>query len=112
MDSPIIRPGQGTRGDMATCSTITTSLLCAMDKLAHGITFCTPNKKITYTNKVKMFVDDATKYVNDFIPWLTNKPFKQSIANILKHNVQIWERCLWTSGGLLKLLKCLYYIMY
>jgi hypothetical protein len=29
---------------------------------------------------------------------------------MLRHNAQTWERSLWTSGGLLNLSKCLYYI--
>jgi hypothetical protein len=34
------------------------------------------------------------------------------IVEMLRHDAQTWERCLWTSGGLLNLAKCLYYIAY
>jgi hypothetical protein len=30
---------------------------------------------------------------------------------MIQHDAQTWERLLWTSGGLLKLEKCLYYLM-
>jgi hypothetical protein len=38
-------------------------------------------------------------------------PSIHAVWNGLKHDSQIWERLLWTSGGLLELKKCRFYIM-
>ena len=58
-----------------------------------------------------MYVDNNTTYNNNFTKWLRQPPTMDSVASRLTHDAQTWERCLWTSGGLLKLPKCLYYIM-
>ena len=44
-ESPIIGPGQGSKGAMEACTTMTSPLLQAMDKLVHEVFFCSPNKK-------------------------------------------------------------------
>jgi hypothetical protein len=33
------------------------------------------------------------------------------VVTMLEHDSQAWERLLWTSGGLLNLSKCLYYMV-
>jgi hypothetical protein len=67
--SPIIGPGQGSMGGPAACSTITSPLLTAMDRLAHGLTFTSPDKRVHYAPLAKMFIDDNTNYSNDFRQW-------------------------------------------
>ena len=44
--SPIIGPGQGLKAGSPTCSTLTFLLLMAMDILAKGLSFCSPDKLI------------------------------------------------------------------
>jgi hypothetical protein len=59
-----------------------------------------------------MLVDDQTSYTNNFLRWLhCDTAFMEAIS-YLHHDAQIWERLLWTSGRLLKLVKVLYYVMY
>ena len=108
---PIIGPGQGSRATCAACTVITSPLLQTLDKLVKGVKYCDPDKSIQYEAKVKIFVDYATKYINDFEQWLLSKPSPDEVINNLWHNAQTWECSLWTTGGILKLIKCLYYIM-
>ena len=110
-DSPIIGPGQGSRGGPASCATSTGVLIEAMDRLCHGLSFCNPSQDIHYTAVVKMFIDDATNSTNRFKDWLHSPPSADTLLQMLQHDAQTWERCLFTSGGLLNLGKCLFYLM-
>jgi len=110
-DTPIIGPGQGSRGGPAACSVATSPLLTSMDRLAHGIYFLDPQQQLFYSACAKMFVDDNTNYSNKFLPWLYTPPEPTVVRDMIQHDAQTWERLLWTSGGLLKLPKCLYYLM-
>ena len=58
-----------------------------------------------------MFIDDNTSATNRFLDWLRAPPTPTELVTDLKHDAQTWERLLFTSGGLLKLRKCLYYVM-
>jgi hypothetical protein len=109
--SPIIGPGQGSRGGPAGCSTITSSLIECMDKLCHGITFSDPLQSIHYVSTVSMFIGNASNAKNSFLPWLPQPPNNSLVVTMLQHDAQRWERLLWSSGGLLNLQKCLFYIM-
>jgi hypothetical protein len=110
--SPIIGPSQGSMGGPAACSTITSPLLTAMDRLAHGLIFTSPDQRVHYATRAKMFIDNNTNYSNDFHRWLATPPTPEALRDLIQHDAQTWERLLWTSGGLLKLEKCLYYLTY
>jgi hypothetical protein len=58
-----------------------------------------------------MFLHDASNCANAFLEWLHSPPDVATIVNMLQHDSQTWERLLWTSGGLLNLMKCLYYVV-
>ncbi len=103
--SPIIGPGQGSMGGPAACSTITSPLLTAMDRLAPGLTFTSPDQRVSYATRAKMFIDDNSNYSNDFQRWLEQPPTPETLRDLIQHDAQTWERLLWTSGGLLKLEK-------
>jgi hypothetical protein len=45
------------------------------------------------------------------LKWLHAPPSDEELVSMLQHDAQRWERLLWSSGGLLNLLKCLYYTM-
>ena len=89
-----------------------TPLLEAQEKLAHGITFYNPSQQRHYHLASAMFVDDKSTYTNQFLQWLHREVDHADVIKHLHHNAQIWERLLWTSGGLLKLNKCLYYVLH
>jgi hypothetical protein len=65
-----------------------------------------------YLNRAAMFIDDNTSANNQFTRWLHSMPSPAIVVEGLRHDAQVWERLLFTSGGLLKLRKCLLYIMY
>jgi hypothetical protein len=58
-----------------------------------------------------MFIDDNTSASKKFVRWLHSPPEAGDVVNLLQKDAQVWERLLYTSGGLLKLRKCLYYVM-
>jgi hypothetical protein len=58
-----------------------------------------------------MFVDDASNSTNKFLSWLYEPPDLPELVEMTRHDSQTWERFLWTSGGLLNLAKCAYYIL-
>jgi hypothetical protein len=59
-----------------------------------------------------MFIDDASNATGKFLQWLHQPPTAQAVTDMLTHDAQTWERLLWTSGGLLNLTKCLYYVTF
>jgi hypothetical protein len=110
-DSPIYGPGQGSKGGPGSCSTATSILIDAMAKLCYGLNFTDPAQQEQYTTTVNMFVDDASNCTNKFLDWLHVPPDFTDIVVMPQHDSQTWERLLWTSGGLLNLLKCTYYVL-
>ena len=112
IQNPIIGPGQGSRGAVSACAVTTSIAIKAYEKLATGFTGANPRKTVSYSSKIKMFVDDASKYTNLFMRWIQTMPTITEVTQQLTSEAQIWERCLWTLGGLLRLKKCLYYILY
>jgi hypothetical protein len=106
--SPIHGPGQGSRGGPSSCCTMTSVLIEAMYRFAHGVTLLDPAQRIPYASTVKMFMDDAYNATGRFLQWLYNPPTALEVMNLLQHDAQPWERLLWTSDGLLSLTKCLY----
>jgi hypothetical protein len=58
-----------------------------------------------------MFINDNTSASNKLVRWLHHQPEASEVVDLLQQDAQVWERLLFTSGGLLKLRKCLYYIM-
>jgi hypothetical protein len=111
-ESPIHGPGQGSRGGPGSCVVLTSVLLHALNQLAHGAQFCDPAQTRQYLNCAAMFIDDNTSAAYDFNRWLHLQPTPDIVVRLLEKDAQVWERLLFTSGGLLKLRKCLYYIMY
>jgi hypothetical protein len=73
--SPIHDPGQGSRGGPGSCSTMTSALIEAMDRLAHGYTLCDPSQRLQHASTVKMSViDDASNASGSFLRWLHEAP--------------------------------------
>jgi hypothetical protein len=91
---------------------MTSALIEAMDRLAHGTTFLDPAQTIQYSSTVKMFIDDASNATGKFLRWLHQPPTAQDVTDMLRHDAQMWERLLWTSGSPLNLTKCLYYVTF
>jgi hypothetical protein len=91
----------------------TSVFLHALDRLAHGMQFCDPSQIHLYINKAAMFIDDnTTSATNKFHKWLHIQPDPDEVVAYLQKDAQVWECLLFTSGGILKLRKCLYYVMH
>jgi hypothetical protein len=97
--SPIHGPGQGSRGGPGSCSTMTSALIKAMDRLAHGVTLLDPARQIPYASMVKMFIDDALNCKGKFMQWLHEPPNPKEVTTLLQHDAQTWERLLWTAAS-------------
>ena len=88
--TPIIGPGQGSRGAVAACASTTSVAIKAYNKLAKGFLSKNPRETIHYKSTIKMFVDDASKYSNMFNLWIQKIPSLE----IVKKEAQIWEKYL------------------
>lgn len=104
-------PGQGSKAGSPTCSTLTFLFLKAMDILAKGLLFASPNQLIHYSTKAILFADNNTNINNNFPNWIHQSPTANTVLNRIQHDFQIWKQCLHTSGGKLKLIKCKYYML-
>jgi hypothetical protein len=111
LGSPIYGPGQGSKGGPSSCSTMTSILIDSMPKLCNRLQFTSPDQQLQYTLRVDMFVDDASNCTNHFLEWLHEPPSLEEALKMIRHDSQTWERFLWTSGGLLNLSKCAFYIL-
>jgi hypothetical protein len=108
-DLPIHGPGQGSKGGPSSCSTMTSLLIDGMPRLCNGLQFTDPAQSLEYTATVSMFMDDASNSTNKFLEWLQVPPDLTELVEMTRHDAQSYERLLWTSGGLLNLLKCAFY---
>jgi hypothetical protein len=82
-----------------------------MPRLCNGLQLTDPAQQLHYTATVKMFIDDASNCTNQFLGWLHEPPQLEEIVEMARHDSQTWERFLRTSGGLLNLTKCAFYII-
>jgi hypothetical protein len=91
---------------------MTSPLIEGMDRLSHGLIMYDPSQWLQHKSTVKMFIDDASNATGRFLAWLHEQPDATELCDMLQHDAQTWERLVWTSGGLLNLTKCLYYLSY
>jgi hypothetical protein len=110
-EAPIHGPGQGCRAGPSSCSTMTSVLIDGMPRLCNGIQFTDPTQQLQYEAVVSMFMDDASNGTNSFEEWLYEPPDISELVEMTRHDSQTWERFLWTSGGLLNLTKCAFYVL-
>lgn len=82
-----------------------------MDILAKGLSFYSPDQCLQYSTISIVFADDNTNINNDFLLWIQHPPLAQTVLHCIQQDSQTWERCLYTSGGKLKLIKYKYYLM-
>jgi hypothetical protein len=104
-------PGQGSKGGTSSCPTLTSILIDGMPRLCNGLQFTDPAQQLQYEATVNIFVDVASNGTNRFLDWLHEPPSAADVVEMTRHDSQTWERFLWTSGGLLNLTKCAYYIL-
>jgi hypothetical protein len=103
--------GQVSKVGPVTWAAVSSLLFEAQDILGIGITFQNPARMISHQRNSDGFVDVTTGYHGQQPTWIHSTPSIHAVWNGLKHDSQIWECLLWTSGGLLELEKCRFYIM-
>jgi hypothetical protein len=104
--------GQGSKVGPVTWAPVSSLLFEAQDILGIGISFSNPTRTISHQRHSDGFVDDTTGYHSRQPDWIQTPPPIPIVFDGLKKDAQIWERLLWTSGGLLELSKCRFYIVY
>ena len=107
---PIYGTGQGSGNSPIIWCFLSSSLFSAHNQAAHGATFATPDGrhyvKITMTG----FVDDSTGQTNCFFD--EQQPSPPDLQEKARHDAQLWNDLLWTSGGALELPKCSYHAVH
>ena len=84
----------------------------AQDILSIGLSMTNPAKTIRHQRHSYGFVDNTTVYHSQLSEWLHKTPAIEIVFQGLQKDAQIWECDLWTTGGLLELSKCRFYIVY
>jgi hypothetical protein len=110
--SRICGVGQGSKAGPVTWVGISSLLFEAQDLLGIGLSLTNPTRSISHKRHSDGFVDNTTGYLGRLIQWLRNKPSIATVFQELQNDTQIWERLLWTTGGLLELEKCRFYIVH
>ena len=104
--------GQGSKAGPVTWAAVSSVLFEAQDLLGVGLSFQNPTRTISHKRHSDGFVNDTTGYHSQMSRWLRDKPTITNVFQGLRSDAQTWERLLWTSGGLLELSKCRFYIVY
>ena len=103
--------GQGSKAGPVSWARVSSLLFQAQDILGHGVKFTCPDRIVQHSRHSDGFVDDTTMYLCDQLAWLEEPPSKREIFELLRKDAQTWERLLWSSGGLLEINKCRYYVI-
>ena len=104
--------GQGSKASPVTWAVVSSLLFEAQDILGTGNSFQNPTRTLSHHRNSDGMVDDTTGYHGQQPQWIRAQPSVDTVFQGLKKDAQIWERLLWTSGGLLELSKCRFYIMH
>jgi hypothetical protein len=104
--------GQVSKAGPVSWAAVSSLLFEAQDRLGTGLEFQNPTRTIQHTRHSDGFVDDTTGYHSKQPEWSKHTPSVSTVFNGLKKDSQVWEHLLWTSGGLLELSKCRFYIAY
>ena len=104
-------PGQGSHMAPALWLIIYCLLFDTMSKHCRGAEFRNPRQTASHQRIGDGFVDDVTNFFNFGLAAMPLDNFGPvELAKGLQHKVQTWERLLYSTGGQLKLPKCLYQI--
>eukprot|EP00957_Ditylum_brightwellii_P109862 8379675-Ditylum_brightwellii.AAC.2 len=99
--------GQGSTDGPLRWAFISNLLLKVYHKMSEGCQITGPTQAITVRCNTNMFVDYATLLHNDTE---FDIPATKSMQN-MQHNTELWGRLLWTTGGLLKFSKSVYFMI-
>ena len=103
--------GQGSKAGPVSWAAVSSLLFQAQELLGQGVRFSCPQRLIHHLRHSDGYVDDTTLFLCDQLAWLSKPPTQRELFKLLHKEAQIWERLLWSSGGLLEIDKCRYYTM-
>jgi hypothetical protein len=95
-----------------TWAAVSSLLFEAQYLLGTGVSFRNPTQTIAHNRNSDGIVDDTTGYHGRQPHWIRHCPSISTEFQGLKRDAQIWERLIWTSGGLLELTKCRFYMVH
>jgi len=101
---PIYGTGQGSGNSPHIWCFISSALFDAYDQRANGAYFRSFDSKQEVKLTMVGFVDDCNQGVNDFSA--SPQPSSETLVEMMRHDSQLWNDLLWTSGGALELPKC------
>jgi hypothetical protein len=107
---PIYGTGQGSRNFPVIWVFISSILFKCHEKYAKGAVFESPDRTVTIRFYMVGFVDDSTGQVNDCRSNVVTP--LDDLIKMMAHDAQLWNDLLHISGGLLKVSKCPYHIVY
>jgi hypothetical protein len=103
--------GQGSKAGPVSWARVSSLLFQAQDILGHGVKFTCAERIIHHSRHSDGYVDNTTMYLCDQTEWLATQPSSTEVFDSLQKDAQTWERLLWSSGGLLEINKCRYYVI-
>lgn len=107
---PIHGTGQGSGNSPSIWLLLSSTLFEVHAKLAHGVTFFSPDGHRQVTMTMIGFVDDATSSCNVFLP--SSQPPLSTILQYMQADAQTWNDLLYCSGGMLELSKCSFHVLH
>jgi hypothetical protein len=105
-ESQFLGPGQGATDAPFAWGAVSTMLIRAYNKRAHGGKLNDPTGKITWKRAIDMFVDDA--YLFHILRMLMGATV---LMQRISHDLSLWAKLLWVSGGAINFEKSFYSIL-
>lgn len=97
--------GQGATDAPATWGFISDNIIRAYNKRSHRAIIKGPITKAELSDGINIFVDDSNLLV------IAIDEQRCTVEDLMRHNLQIWERLLYATGGKLELTKCKFTIL-
>ena len=109
LEEPWYGSGQGSGNSPTLWLFISGKLIDSYSEVANGAIYTSPDGKQEIKMLMTKFVDDANGRTNS---WHSEQePTVAELIRKAQHDAQCWSNLLWSSGGLLELMKCCYYII-
>lgn len=105
-DSQFLGPGQGATDAPFGWGMISTMIIRAYNKRARGGRLADPTGKIKWKRKADMFVDDS--YLYHILGLLLSAAL---LMAAITHDLSLWAKLLWVSGGAINFQKSFYTIL-
>ena len=106
-DSPVYGTGQGTGDSSNQWGMLSSIILRIMHERANSAHFEAPDKSETEDVSNTAFVDDTSGYQNEYN---REEDTIRTLIEMMKEDVTNWDQLLLATGGMLELIKCLFFL--